>query len=184
MNNRGLGLICMIGGVAYLIVGIRFLLAGGVEQFGLIDVILSIGWAAGENCGVLGMIAERATGQNKVVLIISYLPIVAFLLVTIGEIESFMTPSTGDGLTIMGLLLLVISMLLVGVFTLFAKTWSSWRKVVPFLPAVMPFLGMFIANLIGIGGGVNQILVALSWILLGYSVLTYAKFNAFQAETA
>ena len=75
-------------------------------------------------------------------------------------------------------------MLLVGFFTLFAKTWSGWKKMVPFLPALMPFIGMIIANLIGIGAGINQILVASSWILLGYTVLTFAETNANLPVTA
>ena len=63
-------------------------------------------------------------------------------------------------------------MLLVGVLTVLANVWKGWKKVVPFLPAVMPFIGMAIGAAIGIVGGVNVSLVALSWMLLGYSVVT------------
>ena len=71
-----------------------------------------------------------------------------------------------------------------GFFTLFAENLVWMEEDDSFLPALMPFIGMIIVNLIGIGCGVNLILVASSWILLGYTVLSYAESNANLPVTA
>jgi hypothetical protein len=39
----------------------------------------------------------------------------------------------------------------------------------------MPFVGMAIGSLVGIVGGVNVSLVAISWILLGFVVFSYGE---------
>lgn len=173
INMRVLGILCIIGGAAYLINGLRFFLAGGPSQDWL-GVVLSSIWAVGGICGVLGMLAARVTGTNRVVRDLSYLPVAAFLSVLAGNVQRALNPAVqfSSPLIVFGLLGLVVGMLLVGVLTVLANVWKGWKKAVPFLPAVMPFIGMAIGAAIGIAGGVNVSLVALSWILLGYSVMT------------
>jgi hypothetical protein len=179
MNQRLLGGLCIIGGVAYLINGLRFFLAGVPVQ-GVLVAILTCLWALGGISGILGMQAAQVTGTNRVVQLLSYLPAAAFLATLAGTVQSAVNPLIQfSPLIVFGLLGLVVGMLLVGVFTLRANVWKGWKKVVPFLPAVMPFIGMAIGAAIGVVGGVNVSLVALSWILLGYCVVTSpAPFRA------
>ena len=172
INTRVLGTLCIIGGAAYLINGLRFFVAGGPVT-GLLEVVLSSIWAVGGICGILGMLAARVTGTNRVARILSYLPVVAFLSALAGNVQRALNPAVQfSPFIFFGLLGLVVGMLLVGVLTVLANVWKGWKKVVPFLPAVMPFIGMAIGAAIGIVGGVNVSLVALSWMLLGYSVVT------------
>jgi hypothetical protein len=119
------------------------------------------------------MQAAQVTGTNRVVRLLSYLPVAAFLSTLAGTVQRVVNPLIQfSPLIVFGLLGLVVGMLLVGVFTFRANVWKGWKKVVPFLPAVMPFIGMAIGAAIGVVGGVNVSLVALSWILLGYCVVT------------
>lgn len=174
MNQRLLGGLCILGGMAYLINGLRFFVAGEPVQ-DLLVVILSCLWALGGMSGILGMQAAQVTGSNRVVQLLSYLPVAALLAALIGTVQSAMNPLVQfSPLVAFGLLGLVVGMLLVGVFTIRANVWKGWKKVVPFLPAVMPFIGMAIGAAIGVDGGVNVTLVALSWILLGYCVVNSA----------
>lgn len=169
MNPRILGTICVIGGAAYLIQGLRFAVLGSYVP-DLLGVVLSGIWALGAICGVLGMIALRATGTNRVVRIISYLPIAGFLLILASNLYWVMNPDVQfNPLGVFGFLGVLVGLLLNGFFTLRANVWSGWKKAVPFLPAIMPFLGMAIGSLTGVEG-VNVSLVALSWVLLGYTV--------------
>ena len=171
MNQRLLGGLCIVGGVAYLINGLRFFVAGEPVQDLLVAILSSI-WALGGICGIVGMQAARVTGTHRVVQLLSYLPVAAFLATLAGTVQSAVNPLIQfSPLIVFGLLGLVVGMLLVGVFTIRANVWTGWKKVVPFLPAVMPFIGMAIGAAIGISGGVNVSLVALSWILLGYCVV-------------
>ncbi len=175
MNKKTLGTLCMVGGAAYLIVGIKFLINRAPSN-DLIDLILSTVWSFGGICGILGMLAEQATGENRIVRGLSYLPIVAFLLNIAGNVVQGLNPALQvNPLTFIALLLLAIGMLLVGSFTVFAKVWKGGRQFVPFLPALMPFVGMAIGSLIGIVGGVNVSLVAISWIVLGFVVFSYGE---------
>ena len=174
MNQRLLGALCILGGVAYLINGLRFFVAGEPVQ-DLLAATLSCLWALGGICGILGMQAAQVTGNNRVVQLLSYLPAAAFLATLVGTVQSAVNPLVQfSPLIVFGLLGLVVGMLLVGVFTIRANVWKGWQKVVPFLPAVMPFIGMAIGAAIGISGGVNVSLVALSWMLLGYCVVNSA----------
>jgi len=171
LNARVLGTLCIIGGAAYLINGLRFFLAG-VPLLDLLGVILSIIWAMGGICGVLGMLAARVTGTDRRVRALSYMPVAAFLSLLAGNVQQVLNPAFQfSPFILFGFLGLVAGMLVIGVLTVRASVWKGWTKVVPFLPAVMPFIGMAIGAAIGIAG-VNVSLVALSWMLLGYSVVT------------
>lgn len=172
MNTRVLGALCIIGGAAYLINGLRFFVASGPVT-DLLSVVLSSLWAVGGICGILGMLAARVTGSHRLARALSYLPVAAFLSALAGNVQGALNPAVQfSPFIFFGLLGLVVGMLLVGVLTILAQVWKGWKKVVPFLPAVMPFIGMAIGAAIGIVGGVNVSLVALSWMLLGYSVVT------------
>jgi hypothetical protein len=172
MNPRSLGTLCVIGGTAYLMNGLRFFIAGAPVEDSLSGVLSGV-WALGALCGVLGMVAVQVTGANRVIRIISYLPVVAFTLVLAGIASMLANPVDAfSPLIAFGLLGVVIGMLLNGAFTLRAPVWTGWKKAVPFLPAIMPFVGMALGNLIGVEGGVNVSLVALSWMVLGYAVIT------------
>jgi hypothetical protein len=170
MNPRLLGIICVIGGAVYLLQGLRFAVIGGYMRDQL-DVVFSGIWALGAICGVLGMIAVHATGTNRVIRTISFLPIAGFLLIIGGNLYWLMNPDVQfNPLAVFGFLGVLVGLLLNGFFTLFANVWSGWKKAVAFLPAIMPFVGMAIGSLIGIEGAVNLSLVGLSWMLLGYTV--------------
>jgi hypothetical protein len=184
MNPRLLGTLCIVGGAAYLLNGLRFFIAGGPVEDQL-EAILSAIWALGAICGILGIIAARATGTHRVVRLLSYLPIVAFLMVFTGLVPMIVNPANDvNPLIIFGLLGVVVAMLLNGTFTVVAKVWRGWKLLVPFLPAIMPFVGIALGSLIGIEGAVNVILVALSWMLLGYAVMTSPAPARVQAAIA
>jgi hypothetical protein len=173
MNPRLLGTLCIIGGAAYLLNGLRYAIIGGFVQQDLLGVVLSVIWALGGICGVLGMIALCVTGTNRVTRTLSYLPIAGFLLFLAGNLFWVMNPVVGfNPPGVLGFFALLIGLLMNGFFTLFAGVWTGWKKAVAFLPAIMPFVGLAIGSLIGIEGVVNLSLVALSWMLLGYTVTT------------
>ncbi len=172
MNQRLLGTLCIFGGLAYLINGLRFFAAGEPLPDQL-DVILSSIWAVGGICGILGMIAVRVSGASRVASALSYVPVAALLAALAGNIQRALNPAIEfSPVSAVGLLGLAVGMVLVGVLTVRANVWKGWKKVIPFLPAVMPFIGMAIGAAIGVAGGVNVSLVALSWMLLGYAVVT------------
>ena len=165
------GTLCIVGGAVLLLLGLRFLVEGGAVEDGLTGLMVGI-WALGGICGVLGMIALEATGTNPIVRIVSYLPVVAFLVVLLGIVYPIGNTANGWNVLIaFGLLGLLVGLVLNGVFVLRANVWSGWKQIVPFLPAIMPFVGIAIDGLIGTKVGVNVGLIGLSWMLLGY-VLT------------
>jgi hypothetical protein len=172
MNSRLLGTLCIIGGAAYLLNGLKNAVIGGFLQQDLLGVVLSGIWALGGICGVLGMIQLRVTGTNRVIRILSYLPIAGFLLFLVGNLYWAMNPAGFNPPAVLGFFVLLIGLLMNGFFTLSANVWTGWKKAVAFLPAIMPFVGLAIGSLIGIEGVANLSLVALSWMLLGYTVTT------------
>ena len=81
MNTRTLGLLCMVGGIAYIISAVYSSITG---QSGTVEDIpnrlLTLAWALGAICGWLAIIQLRGTGENIIVRFLSFIPIIGLSL--------------------------------------------------------------------------------------------------------
>lgn len=164
MNNRILGLICIIGS-ALAVLG-TLLLRVRFDQPE--SIMVGIIWAVGVLSGLLGLIQSDGVGRNPVVRAIAFLPIISIALVIawgIADVTSLVPPGfiLGD----IGYFGFLIGLVLVGIFTIAAKEWQGWRRFVPLFTLLMFIVGNGFPNIY-----VGQSLAIASWALLGYVVAT------------
>ncbi len=166
LNTRVFGALCSIGNAIGVANYARWAIRG--NGWDTIDIIVSVIMAIGGICGVLGLISLKATGTYPVLRLLSYLPIPGFLF-TIASAYGQNTSSN-----IIAFLVQMAGMVIVGVLALATKTCSGWRKVTPLMTVLAWPMGWFIQSMIGMSGLANLIMAA-SWVLLGYAVLSGAQ---------
>src|SRR5690349_15131127 len=81
MNTRLLGALCIAGSLVGVADGVRRVAIGATHEgmYLTLDTLMYLGetvWLAGTLCGLLGLIALRATGTNPIFRVLSWLPVV------------------------------------------------------------------------------------------------------------
>jgi hypothetical protein len=87
MNTRRLGLLCMVGGIAYIISAVYNSITG-VE--GAVNGLFLV-WALGAICGWLAIVLLKGTGENLIVRILSFVPILGLSVALISIVYEMLT---------------------------------------------------------------------------------------------
>lgn len=169
MNNRLLGILCMIGGFVVTIAA--FTVGEWANPAGIIAGIM---WAIGGIAGLVGLIQLGALGESAVTRALGFVPIIGFLSLAIGSVMQ-LAGMVGDdsGLFGIGWGLQLVGMVLVAVLVIAAKRWRGWRRFVPLLTIVLVPISFALGQAIDDLSWAAAI-IYLAWILLGYAVATAA----------
>jgi len=177
-------MLCIIGSAIWVLDGVRRAILGGAEP-DWIGSLVSVLWAVGGLCGMLGLIALKATGTNTIVKTLSFLPVVGFGLLIVGSVLGLAAVVSSDDNWLIGLgwLLQMVGVLMVGIFTIAAKTWSGWHKVVPLLCILVVPVGLVVWQVTGVPSLVN-VVAGIAWMLLGYVVAVRSSTSPAQTSYA
>lgn len=168
MNTRLLGSLCIAGSLIAAAGALFF-------QFQFLDTDPPLGkvvgflWGIGAIAGLIGLILSNGVGSNPAVRAVASLPIIALTLNTVGNIALIAGLLSPDSvLFTFGFLGLILGMVLVGILTIAAKTWSSWRRFAP----LIIILVMILNGAAGFDNSLGRALSTGVWALLGYAVVT------------
>jgi hypothetical protein len=137
VNVRALGLIGMIGGVAYTSAGLRMLLLGVPEDrfTDLLGVVLAACWIAGG----IGLLRLRVTGESNLGRSVAWLLVAGFSMAVLWGIYRLIDPPSADrSILAVAPLLVVLGMLGTGLLVLRTGMWlETWRRWVPLAIALV-----------------------------------------------
>ena len=177
MNNRRLGLFCMVGGIAYIISAVYSSITGTGDAVDLPNRLLGLVWALGAICGWLAIIQLRGTGENIIVRALSFVPIIGLSLALISAVYGMITSgsATFTPMVAIGLMLELVGAVLVGIFVIAARRLSGWHRFTPFFVV----LGVVAGGLVS-GASNGSILgiplfLGIAYMLLGYAVRSEEK---------
>ncbi|MBA2691523.1 MAG: hypothetical protein H0U65_03390 [Rubrobacter sp.] len=164
------GMLCVIGGVGWAANSLWAAVAGAPE--GGAFVIAEVVWVAIQTLLLIGVVGLALSGAapgwfGVIALGVALLGRVDFLVaemhsLAIGE-ESFLLP--------IGAVITAVGMTLVGISVLRARRWSGWRRYMPLVVGVYPFVAMF--PLIAVMSEPSFLSIALwgiPWTLLGLAM--------------
>jgi hypothetical protein len=168
-KHRLWGGLAMVGALCYLIVGVMLATLGS-EVDPRIE-LLSLLWALGCICGLLGIATLGVTGNHFLGRIAVGWTIVAY---AVAAVDAFII-SIGIYTTESSLLYSIsrlgtlVGMLLVGIAVLLTRRWTGWRKFSPFaIPLAIPLAILF--GVITATTPTIEIFVALAWFIIGYAI--------------
>ena len=171
MTIRLLGLAGILGGACLTAIEIRALVTTGAgphpATMDRLDDALYALWSLGVICSFLALVALRATGTNAVMRLAPFIPIAGFaamIIASILDIVGVMGPATNPVAGVAWILIL-LGTLIVAIFALVARTWPGWRKFTP-------LICLLVIPVMLAGGPAAAPLFGLSWVVLGYAVLT------------
>jgi hypothetical protein len=166
-QHRMWGGLAIVGAFCYLIGGIILTAMEGESSPRL--ELLSLLWALGCICGLVGIATLGVTGNHflgRIALAVAFL---AYALAGLDAILINVGMYTSSPLFAISRLGTLVGMLLVGIATLLTRRWAGWRKFSPFaLPLAVP-----VAILFGIATGTAPTIVlfiALAWFIIGYAI--------------
>lgn len=167
---RTAGLLCAIGGAGWLASGLVLSAAGPLDGTAfavsqaiwfLVQILLLV--------GVLGLAFSGAASGwfGAVALGVALLGRVGFVVaevhsLAVGE-ESILLP--------IGAMVTAVGMTLVGISVLRARRWGGWRRYMPLLAGVYPFVAMF--PFIFVSNEPNMLSISIwgiPWLALGYAL--------------
>ena len=170
-TTRLLGAAGMIGGAALFVVELRHAISGiplnGTTIDKTDDVLYAIfGLGMAFTCWAIYQIG--ATGSKPLLRAAPFVPMLGFVAMFIGsilDIVGWMTPSE-NLLAGVAFPLILLGTLLVAILALVARNWAGWRKFSPLIYVLA------IPLMLALPGEWNDVLVGLSWVLLGYAVFS------------
>jgi hypothetical protein len=180
MNTPLLGTFCFIGGVVYLLAGIRLILTGTpTDPFDIeLTHLFKLMWAGGGICGLMGMFVTRATGEGRVARAMIGLPAIGLLPIAVEALIALIAhnptpsfPNHATPLSIIGQFLIYIGMLIVGILVLRAKHWTGWIRWTPLTIFLASSGGLLLDSLLKVGF-LELITAGVSWALIGFAVQT------------
>lgn len=171
MKARTLGLFCMVGGIAYTISAVYGSVTGSGDTVDILNKLLGLVWALGAICGWLAIIQLMGTGENSIVRLLSFLPIVGLALALLSTVFGMLAAGSEGLLPLVavGLILELVGALLVGIFTVMAGKLTGWHRFVPFFVVLGVVLGGVVS---GVSGGTVQgipLFLGVAYTLLGYA---------------
>ena len=182
MNNRVLGLICIVGATVVFATGLlnslKIISDDTQTNIGYLYYIAGI-------AGLLGIINGNGVGSKVVARALAFIPVAGFAILMVGEPLRWLGMIDMNSVFFgIGWLVQLAGMLLVGILVVAAKTWSGWRRFVPLLCILSIPVLVGIDNLIFGSFGLLSDLIYLSWILLGYVVYTTSPVQVMSSVPA
>jgi hypothetical protein len=195
MNARLLGTLCIIGSIIGVANSLRLVMLGqpltdGIQTLDTLTAMTMVVGAIAGLCGLLGFIALRATGNNPIFRLLTYLPGISYLAAIVGGLgllTGLLTSSSDSPITVVisGLsdILNPVAWLVVAILTFAAKSWQGWRKFVPLALFLTFPLGIAVSISTGLFGTYDVIYYAAT-ALLGYAVQSSAPAMQLREVTA
>lgn len=176
MNTRWLGTMLVISSLMVMLNNFRTTAIGIEPYTDTLGNVAYLLWGIGGVCGIIGLIRENALGTNAVARAVGLLPLlgfVAFILSSALEVVGFFRLDDPIYMALSGVawIAMLAGMLIVGILTIAARTWSGWRRFVPLVAVVMFPVALGIAQAIG-NLYVGAIIGYAPWMLLGYVIAT------------
>ncbi len=179
MNTRLLGVILMVGSAAIALNSFRT-----DDNFDLVSSIALILWCIGGICGLIGMLRLNALGQNPIARAAAFLPMLGFATIIVSDtmrlagVFALGTP-VNSALAGIGWIAILAGMLVVGIITIAAKTWTGWRRFIPILTVVLIPVAFGLGSLTGATRASGAV-AYLAFILLGFVIATAEPAQNFQ----
>lgn len=175
MNTRILGTIFVIGTLVVFLNGFRIWGTHSPDQDTLSSLTYLV-WGISGIFGIFGLIRLNALGSNAVARAFGFLPIIGFASMVVGESLYLLGLVNGEDplysmLSAMGWIGILVGMLVVGILTIAARTWSGWRRFVPLLAVVMVPVAFGIGQALG-SLDMGALLFYSGWLLLGLVIAT------------
>jgi hypothetical protein len=172
MNAHRLGLFCMLGGIAYIISAIYGSITGAGETLDMTNSLLGLVWALGAICGWLAIIQLRGTGENIIVRILSFIPILGLSLALISTAYGMFTAGSVAFSTMIGIGLLLepVGALLVGIFVIVARKFSGWHRFAPLFVVFGVIAGGVVSAVSNSAIQGLPLFLGIAYLLLGYAV--------------
>ena len=168
--HQTLGFLALTGGLAYVIAGI---VMAATDDIGHpVANVLSIGWALGVLCGLVGIGLLGAAGRGLFGKTALGLPVLAYAVLALDLLLILAGVHTVDEspLFALGLLGTLVGMLLLGIATVAVRRWAGWRRFAPFALLVALPLDILLAVALDQQSALPP--VGLAWMLIGYAVLS------------
>jgi len=175
MNTRSLGLIFVFGTLFIFFNGFR--IWGTTSEYpDMLSSLTYLIWGISGICGIFGLIRLNALGSNAVDRAFGFLPIIGFAAMIVGESLYLLGLVNGEDplysmLSAIGWIGTLVGMLVVGILTIAARTWSGWRRFVPLLAVVMVPVAFGIGQALG-SQDMGALLFYSGWLLLGLVIAT------------
>jgi hypothetical protein len=177
------GVACAIGGALWVVVIMAAAVApeaihDSVTGFRIWEALLGLVQAL-LLVGVVGLAWSGAAGPGwtgRIGLGLALLGRVSFLL---GEVRSFAQGSEDELLLPLGALLTGLGMVVAGIAIVRARRWDGWRRAIPLLAGLYPFVAMF--PFFAITGEPPIPMIALwglPWLVLGIALRAEAAAAA------
>ena len=182
MKPRVLGAILFFGSLVATLNSFR---GDDLDMLGSAALVL---WSIGGVCGIIGLIRLNVLGPNAVARAFGFLPILGFLVLILGEGLSWtgfseLGDPLNNSLAAIGWVAVLAGMLVVGILTIAAKTWSGWRRFVPLLTVVIVPIAFGIGQAVG-SQNLTGVPAFAVWMLLGYVIATVEPASALQQSLA
>jgi hypothetical protein len=179
MNARLLGILCIVGSLAAFADGLRMVAIGTTHEGTFRDpdalnyLLSMVIWYIGLLCGMLGIIALRATGANIIFRLLSWLPVVGSAVAGVGGLFGLAGVPVSENVPLqVGGDLYMVGLLVVSILVLAARVWRGWRAFVPLLNVIAIPLGGLVYELLGGLDGGWYITNAAAAALLGYAIMS------------
>jgi hypothetical protein len=186
MSNKLLGLFGVIGGACLTFVEIRHLILGTIlnaNSMDTIDEFCYAIWGLGAMFAFWGIFRLEVTGSK---FWMRWTPLIAAAGSTLLALSSFLdslgftNPQTNP-IFIIALPVLLIGLFTTAILTLVSRKWSGWRMFTPLIIILALVVGVLLGSLTN---ELSSVLFGLSWILLGFAVLSSEPVAVLQEARA
>jgi hypothetical protein len=158
MKGSGLGLMCISGGIIYLVGGCWLAISGvpgdlmGIQFTNLLRMM----WAGGATCGLMGMCVTGAIDKSRVARAAAWLSGIGFAIIVADALVALVIRSPMSTFSTSPLpfsnLVEVIPLAgwsVLSILLLNSKEWSGWSQFAPLAMLLAPFVGLLLGALVG-----------------------------------
>jgi hypothetical protein len=170
ISQRLPGMIAALGGVLYVIAGLRFTFDH--DAYDRVAAVLALLWCLGCLAGLVGIARLGVTGRGLLGRSALLLAFAGFGFVLLAWLTGFDDPRAAEesALMIAGRILTMLGFLGLGIASVAMRRWAGWRRLTPFLYPLAVVLG----GLAWVAAGVEltMALIGLAWVGIGAAIAT------------
>lgn len=178
IKGTGLDLMCILGGIIYLLGGIWLLSAGLPTDSTSIQGthLLRMMWAGGATCGLMGMAVTGAIDSSLTARAAAWLSGFSFVILGIDALNALVfrypIPAYNDSALPFSSAFQVIPLIGWVVLTVLVtngKGWTGWSKFAPLVMLFAPFVGLLLGGLLGLKF-LPLVVMGLGLVFMGFAV--------------